>query len=171
MKFDFSTLRFDDRQTFLNFVGDMREPDLVIAPYGLPYLYRWHITPRGGPANIYFHIQVADDPERPLHNHPWDNVSVILAGGYKETMCMSDGPPDDASTFVFIRRAGDVVHRRAGWSHRLELLYGNQYAMTLFTTGPKIREWGFWYPDGFRHWQQVVEQRGDLSVQTDGGKK
>lgn len=168
MKFDFSRLNFDDRQTYLNFVGELKEPDLIIAPRGVPYLYRWHVTPAKGPANIYFHVQIADDPDRPLHNHPWDNTSVILAGGYKETICMSEGPPDDKSTFVMLRHSGDVIFRRAGWSHRLELLPHETYTMSLFTTGPKVREWGFWYPEGFKHWEDVVRTRDGVSIQEDG---
>jgi hypothetical protein len=42
----------------------------VIAPDGQPYLYRWHVIERNPEANTYFHIQVDDDPERPLHDHP-----------------------------------------------------------------------------------------------------
>ena len=47
-------------------LGEWREPDMTIAPDGIPYLYRWHVIPRNKTANVYFHIQVADDPERPL---------------------------------------------------------------------------------------------------------
>jgi hypothetical protein len=65
----------------------LRYPDLVIAPDGKPYLYRWHVFPQNAAAGVYFHIQVQSDPERPLHDHPWDNTSVILSGGYDELWC------------------------------------------------------------------------------------
>lgn len=171
-QFDFTRLKFDDRQEFLRHVGDFRNPDLVIAPDGFPYLYRWHIIPRASTpeqgSNLYFHVQVNDDPERPLHNHPWDNMSVILTGGYKETMCMSEGEPSPDATSIFIRQKGDVIFRRARWSHRLTMLRGEDYAMTLFSTGPKVNSWGFWYPAGFRPYQEVTVLKDGVSVHVKG---
>lgn len=128
-----------------------RPPDLVIAPDGNPYLYRWHVIPRNPDANVYFHVQVASDPERPLHDHPWDNTSIILAGGYEELV-------DNGSPHGFIqshrRRPGDVIHRAAEQAHRLILPGDTPYTMTLFCTGPKARTWGFWCSDhrGRRVW-------------------
>jgi len=119
-----------------------RPPDLVISPDGNPYLYRWHVIPRNLDANIYFHVQVASDPERPLHDHPWDNTSIILAGGYNEIV-----QTPGAFRQVYTRRVGDIVHRPAEQAHRLVLPGHLKYTMTLFVTGPKVREWGFWCYD------------------------
>lgn len=142
-----------------------RQPDLTIAPNGKPYLYRWHIvrTPR---ACVYFHIQVADDPERPLHTHPWDNQSVILLGGYKEILHPYAGQPDPTRTHMHIRETGETITRRADWSHRLLLPRSGSKTMTLFSTGPKEKTWGFWYPDGFRPWDTVtrLSEDGKTSV-------
>lgn len=154
----------DDWNTFCRFVPNLREPDLVIAPDGEPYLYRWHIIPRNSEANVYFHVQVADDPERPLHDHPWDNTSVILAGGYLETL-QQTGMPER----VYRREKGQVIHRRAEWPHHLRLAPGKRYAMTLFSTGPKVRDWGFWVPGPdarpiWFKWTDLVEMRGDRSL-------
>lgn len=169
--FDFNILKPEDHQTYLRHLGQERAPDLVIAPDGFPYLYRWHIIPRGKDgdgSNLYFHVQVNDDPERPLHNHPWDNMSVILAGGYKETLCMSEGEPTPDATNMFLRQKGDVIFRRARWSHRLTMLRGEAYAMTLFSTGPKVNAWGFWYPDRFRPYQEVTVLKDGMSVHVKG---
>lgn len=169
-QFDFSQLSQEDRWTMLKFIGDFRVPDLVIAPDGEAYLYRWHLTPPKGPANVYLHVQVDDDPERPLHDHPWDNTSVILSGGYRETLSMSEGEPQPGNTFTFMRQKGDVIWRKAAWAHRLELAYKAPYAMTLFVTGPKLRDWGFWYPDGWKLWTDVTRQiEGNKSVHIKGG--
>ncbi len=123
-----------------------RTADLVIAPNGSAYLYRWHVVPQNDRGNIYFHIQVADDPKRPLHDHPWDNMSVILSGGYVEYLCH---PGYTWPHEIYQREVGDVVQRRATQPHRLLLPDGVPYTMTLFSTGPKIRKWGFWYPEGW----------------------
>ena len=135
------------------------EPDLTISPAGTPYLYRWNVvrsmkevrTP-----NVYFHVQVAHDPERPLHDHPWDNQSVILSGGYGEVMCAEGGRPTQRNTASFRRKKGDVIWRKADWSHRLFLPAGVPYTMTLFSTGPKSRNWGFWYDERWIPYQEVT---------------
>lgn len=139
-----------------------RMADLVIAPDGSPYLYRWHIVPPSMAASVYFHIQVADDPERPLHDHPWDNMSVILSGGYDELLATQ---PDLRCSLVSVvrRRVGDTVTRKAAWAHRLLLPDGVPYTMTLFSTGPKIRRWGFWYPEGWVDADEVCRMDGNVS--------
>jgi hypothetical protein len=140
------------------------KPDLVIAPNGDPYLYRWHLWPRNETlANAYFHVQVASDPERPLHDHPWDNCSHILGGRYREII---DSRPhnDKIPPEVYTRKVGQLVYRKAEWAHRLILPKDEPYAMTVFTTGPKLRVWGFWFDDGWRPYTDVIEDVGDLSV-------
>jgi hypothetical protein len=144
-------------------LSHMRDPDEVLAPAGFPYLYRWHLV-RGPEANTYFHIQVANDPKRPLHDHPWDNQSVILAGGYTEMLCENpDAPAAEERQYLEChRKPGDVVWRKASYAHRLLLPEGTPYTMTMFSTGPKVREWGFWYPDGWKLWTDVTRFNEDI---------
>ena len=142
-------------------LGVVRRPDLTIAPDGNPYLYRWHLV-QAPVANVYLHLQVTSDPERPLHDHPWDNQSVILAGGYWEVFGKEPGHKE----LRVFRKAGDVVHRKAAEPHRLVLdKEGPHYALTMFTSGPKIREWGFWYPNGWVHNYDVVRTENGVSTQ------
>lgn len=143
------------------------EPDLVIAPDGDPYLYRWALIPRNEcGANVYFHVQVGSDPERPLHDHPWDNQSVILSGGYDEIWNPQPwfGTRDAAEIRTRRLRKGDVVHRRAGEAHRLILPPDIPYTMSLFTTGPVLRPWGFWFPDGWVDADAVTRMEDGASV-------
>lgn len=148
-----------DLQIARRILSEWRKPDLIISPDGKPYLYRWHLIPHNDFGNVYFHIQVDSDPERPLHDHPWANTSVILSGGYDEIW--------DPQPWLYPRgmqvegtqrrlRAGDVIHRSAGEAHRLLMLPGYRYTMTLFSTGPKVRRWGFWFPDGWRDADDVT---------------
>lgn len=144
-------------------------PGLVIAPDGEPYLYRWYLLGgRDAPATVMFHLQVQSDPERPLHDHPWDTQSVILVGGYDELI--QSFPSTDKYGYTHTRfvRKGHVIHRRATEAHRLVLPLEIPYTMTLFTTGPKVREWGFWYPDGWHHNAQHVAMRDGKSVHIKG---
>lgn len=119
-----------------------RAPDFVI---GDNYLRRWWVIPRNRLQNVYLHEVLHSDDDRALHDHPWDNVSVLIAGGYIEHT------PEG----VFQRGPGDVIHRKATDSHRLEVPDGG-YALTLFFTGPIVREWGFHCPQGWRHWRDFV---------------
>lgn len=169
--FDPVILTLDDLETAIRYVGDrLTHPDLVIAPAGAPYLYRWHVVPRNEQANIYFHIQVKSDPGLPLHDHPWDNTTIVLAGSYTE---LFEPVPELVAPEFYDRwlpisrplKAGKMVSRPAKMAHRLLLPLSIPYAMTLFITGPKVREWGFWYKDGFHdHRQHVLETVDGLSV-------
>jgi hypothetical protein len=106
-----------DCATAALYIGSLyRPPDLIIAPAGVgEYLFRWYVVPRNHEGNVYFHVQTASDPERPLHDHPWDNTSVILAGGYMEII---DTEPeiDHPTRYTVRRRKGDVIHRPATWA-------------------------------------------------------
>lgn len=119
-----------------------RMPDFVI---GGNYLRRWWIVPRNEGSNTYLHETLRSDDDRAMHDHPWDNRSYIIVGSYIEHT------PEGS----FLRKAGDVVSRKAADRHRLELPEGGR-CVSLFTTGPKIREWGFWCPQGFVPWQEFV---------------
>lgn len=147
----FNRLTNKDRAFVRDCLQRLRAPDLVIAPGGVPYLYRWHLVPRNDQANVYLHIQVADDAGRDLHDHPYDNQSVIIAGGYRETWSLNgSGVARDDE-----RVPGDVIHRSAATAHRLQMLVGVPYTITIFTTGPRVRDWGFYTPKGWvRHEQQ-----------------
>jgi hypothetical protein len=151
-----------------------KEPDLVIAPDGIPYIYRWHLSgnhklmkPLG---QNFFHVQVKDDPERPLHDHPWDNTSVILSGGYDETWnptpWLFDGEADiERHATVRELRKGRMLFRTAGEAHRLKLPKEFPYTMTLFSVGPTVRDWGFWTKDGWVSADNMTEVRNGISVQ------
>lgn len=164
--FDFESLTADDHAMVLEYLGGKeRAPDLCIAPDGHPYLYRWHLIPRSYTrGNVYLHVQVADDPERPLHDHPWDNMSVILAGGYIETIGLSRSglePPFTYHNEDVIRQPGDVIFRHADQAHHLRLKPGEPYSISQFTTGPKVREWGFYAPGGWVPANSVIENTVD----------
>lgn len=127
----------------------LREPDFRLGDEPQPYLRRWHLTPRGtGPA-VYLHEFLRSDDDRALHDHPYDSVSIVLAGGYLEHL--PGQPPAH-------RPPGSVITRTATALHRVELLRepdsgAEQPCWSLFLTGPRIREWGFACPNGWQPWQ------------------
>lgn len=161
--FDWEILSHEDYKLALDVLGRRpREPDLVIAPSGAdrPYLYRWHIV-RTLEASVYFHIQVDDDPARPLHDHPWANFSTILSGGYREILSKCDNA---TLAEEYVREKGDVIYRKASWPHRLLMRPEFPYTMTLFACGPKVRTWGFWYPRGWVSYKDVTRVQDGVSV-------
>lgn len=174
MKFDQSILSGDDLSFANSVLGPSglygREPDLIIAPDGNPYLFRWFVVPHNHKANVYLHVQISSDPERPLHDHPWDNTSVIISGGYDELWCPQpwtrDHYEDDQHYTRRSIRKGDVVHRAASDAHRLLLPKGIPYTMSMFSTGPKMRSWGFWYPEGWREFAKVTTYDAATHVST-----
>lgn len=167
MNFEFWQCTEEDQQVFKRLIGSLdRPPDLVIAgDNGEPYLYRWHVIPRNEKANVYAHVQVASDPARPLHDHPWDNCSHILAGGYFEQITFW---PGDAkfNAMTWKRQAGEVISRKACHAHRLIMPENVEYTMTLFTTGPKIQDWGFWIDGKKIPHADVLRLEGNVSIWT-----
>lgn len=142
-----------------------REPDFIVGGKENPYLLRWWVIPRNRFFNIYLHKFLRDDDDRALHDHPWWSLSIILRGGYLEHL---------PGGRVKHRRPGRFVLRNATAAHRVELLRQHQGAVcwrgrlippysltrpawTIFITGPRIREWGFHCPQGWRHWKDFTK--------------
>lgn len=143
-----------------------RKPDFIIGGSEKPYMLRWWVIPRNRFFNIYLHKFLRDDDDRALHDHPWASCSIILKGSYIEHF------PNDKWK---IRRRGQVAFRRAKQAHRIELFkrVGNSLyhewgenipAWTLFITGPKVREWGFHCPKGWRHWKDFCAPENSGTV-------
>lgn len=132
-----------------------RAPDFKIGDTAAPYMLRWHIIPRNRLFNIYLHKFLRSDDPRALHDHPWHSLGVVLRGGYTEHL---------AGGKRRWRGAGSVTLRRATTAHRVELAYRTPPVWTLFITGPRIREWGFHCPNGWRRWQDfsAPHHRGQI---------
>ncbi len=129
-----------------------RPPDVLIGGERNPYLRRWHIVPRNRVANLYLHEVLRSDDDRALHDHPWPNLSLMLLGRYDEHTTRAGGIQVRAPL-----TEGHLRFRSARAAHRLQLI--SNRAITLFATGPKVREWGFHCPQaGWRHWRDFTAQ-------------
>lgn len=158
----------------------MRLPDEIIGhnarwrsvradgpPVSRPFLLRWYVLPKNRFLNIYLHQFIRDDEDRALHDHPWFNLSVLLAGQYIEHTIEGGG--------VHVRKVytAGALKVRTPWSaHRVELTkdwpmrrpYDGPYSVapnlpgwvqysakspswSLFVTGPKQHSWGFHCPE------------------------
>jgi hypothetical protein len=98
------------------------------------YMRRWF---PGMGQRLRYHEILGSDPDRDLHDHPWDFTSKILDGSYLEIT------PDDERRYG----PGDVIKRRATDLHRLVVVDGPVW--TAVRTGPVRRHWGFMTADGW----------------------
>lgn len=99
--------------------------------------------------NARVHITYRSDYDRSLHDHPWDNISILQDGYYWE------------ETFVFppttqrrLYMPGDVIVRNAEVAHRLEL---SSPVTTFFITFPWRRRWGFYTERGWVFWKDYMK--------------
>ena len=114
--------------------------DRILDPTGQPYLERYHLT-HTRDRSVRYHHWLGSDHQRAMHDHPWDSVTVVLAGHLIEHT-----PHGDRDL-----HPGDVVIRHARDPHALEL--DSDDAWTVFTTGPLTRTWGFHTATGWTHWR------------------
>ncbi len=128
-----------------------REPDFVIGGSDDPYLLRWWVIPRNRFFNIYLHKVLHSDDDRALHDHPFCNVSFIVKGGYDEYTIADGGVGHRAR-----RLAGAFKFRLPSAAHRLEIVPELGETITLFVTGPRVRQWGFHCPQGWKHWKEFT---------------
>ncbi|MCB1476612.1 MAG: hypothetical protein H6883_07140 [Rhodobiaceae bacterium] len=137
-------------------VMESRKPDFLIGPQGDPYMQRWWLIPRNRVFNIYLHRILHDDDDRALHDHPWPSVSIMLKGKLGELYRGRDG-----QTHVRKIQPGRIIWRGPWFAHRLTLWpefsgLMQPFAVTIFITGPRVREWGFHCPKGWRHWKEFT---------------
>lgn len=128
-----------------------RTPDFVIGGAERPYLLRWWLIPRNALLNAYLHCFKRSDDDRAHHSHPWAfRLSIILRGSYTEWRILEGGIVEKT-----VRSAGGWSFHWGASPHRIELHDGDCW--TLFITGPRVRQWGFFCMErGFIHWKRFT---------------
>ena len=116
-----------------------------------PYLLRWHLRPKQTGRSqfaLYLHRFLQPD-ETVLHDHPWPSASWLLFGEQNEVWKTTGGTAGPPSRHRLV--PGSLVCRPAAHAHCLGLPRDGEDtwmpATTLFATGRRIRDWGFW-PEG-----------------------
>lgn len=107
---------------------------------GIPFLERYFIARLCG-VSVYVHRFIASDPDRGLHDHPWNwACSFVLKGWYYD-----ERRAGTKQVAWFNRLDGDAFHRVL-----LPPLQGEVW--TLFVHGPNVKGWGFLRDmDGYHH--------------------
>ena len=132
-------------------LSQSRPPDFIVGEEPKPYLRRWWVIPRNALFNIYLHQFLRSDDDRALHDHMYFNVSFILEGMYIEHTIAQGGVSYQKSYHI-----GNLRFRLPWTAHRIEV---DSPCWSLFITGPRIRQWGFHCPKGWRHWKEFVSDR------------
>jgi hypothetical protein len=120
--------------------------------------------------NVYLHVFMRPDDDRALHDHPWPWASWLLQGSYIEHTIDAGGIHRRTR-----RWEGSFRVRGPRSAHRVELdasevpevvitqgkrqFVGRFHScMTIFITGPRVREWGFHCPEtGWKHWRDFTD--------------
>lgn len=128
-----------------------RQPDFIIGGAEDPYILRWWLIPRNRLFNIYAHLFLRSDDDRAHHGHPWlFNISWIINNEYTEHTILAGGV-----LVRTIRKAGQLKFRWGAAPHRIELHNGPCW--TVFITGPRIRDWGFYCMEkGWIPWRRFT---------------
>jgi hypothetical protein len=134
-----------------NRLAQSRSPDFIIGEEPQPYLRRWWVIPRNNFFNIYLHQFLRSDDDRALHDHMYVNVSYLLEGIYIEHTIAQGGVHRQQ-----LYKVGDLRFRLPATAHRIEV---DAPCWSLFITGPRVRQWGFHCPKGWRHWKVFVDER------------
>ena len=93
-------------------------------PFMIRYYLLFRKRPKWFPFNILVHKILKGD-RGDLHDHYWSYITIILRGGYWETL----------STGKFWRPPGYIGFRSANNLHRVDLEPGTK-PLTLFISGP-----------------------------------
>ena len=109
--------------------------------------------------SVRIHEILQSDSDRAFHDHPFDFITVILKGGYYEIMPIYDRSGVYRGNKKKWHGPGSILIRSAKTQHRLELstdrfrhpFLGDYYPVdcvsqpvtTLFITGPRKQNWGF----------------------------
>lgn len=146
-------------------------PHFIVGSPEAPYLRRWFLLPRNPFFRIYLHHFCRSDDDRALHDHPWWFVSLMIWGRYTEVY------EYNGVRIAQRRSAPSMVFRPATHRHRVFLNTGSdgrpRPCWTIIITGRKVREWGFWCPQGFVPWYQFVSRSnsGEVGPGCDGPHK
>lgn len=122
----------------------------LIEVDGEPYLRRFYIKRSGRFPGIYLHYFYRGDADRDLHNHPWDiSISLILAGGYAEERLHRIWTKQGWRNTVVTRllRPWNINIIKANDFHRVDFIPGVKGTWTLFCSGKRVQDWGFYIKD------------------------
>lgn len=157
-------------QSFLDLCMTSPYFDISGKANGLYMQRDWLIPKSPDKPAARIHKLHRSDLDRAAHNHPWNNVSVLLSGSYYELVPAFNGVEDlsivpdalrsqcnNVEPLIAIhRKAGDVICRTPAMRHKL-LVLQEDLPSSLFLTAKKSDEWGFTTERGWVHHTLYVD--------------
>jgi hypothetical protein len=125
-----------------------------------PYLERYYVFLRDRtwfPFNVFLHKFLKSDPDD-VHDHPWPYATLILKGGYYESVPIFDESHRAVGIKRYWRGPGHFRICRANSYHRIEV-QPDVECWTLFMPGPQKREWGFLVNNQWVHNDEYIRQK------------
>lgn len=129
--------------------GDAMAP--LFERYFLFEIPGW--VPRFGGGAVYLHHYLRSDPDRGVHDHPWDiALAWQLCAGYVEERF--NGVSADGMRKAYRRRRPGLFYFLTGRDfHRVLVEGGAPTSWSLFAHGPYRKGWGFLQDEGVLHWR------------------
>lgn len=137
-------------------LNEIREPNMARTP----------LLPKNNKFNVFRHVYTHGELGVPsLHDHPWWSMSILLYGEVEEVVFDCEQKDLDAirtrGLKAYMKHGIDgflnntmeipvkktisvprVIVRPPGYTH--SLLLKSEKAATLFITGPRVQNWGFY---------------------------
>ncbi len=129
-----------------------KEKRIIYRYSGQKYMIRWYII-----KNKYFNImlhKILLSDHNCCHDHPWDFISLILKGGYVETVEHNPCEMSESYRTKKIIHPGQIIFRKAEHRHKLDIY---QTCWSLVLRFKVKRRWGFWIKDKWVHWKLFNE--------------
>lgn len=128
----------------LYWISGLMPCKIIKGDEGQPYLERYMVARWGknGEHTIFLHRFLDSDPDRGVHDHPWDSKSLILAGGYNERRLINENGIEK----IIVRDIKPLSINKIGKNdfHQI-ILKDKTPAWTLFYHGDRVKHWGFQY--------------------------
>jgi len=155
--------------------------DIVNCEHDI-YLRRWYVF-RTKYISLFIHkFERSDENRGGLHDHPWNFLVIPIWRGYIEHSMRWDdgegtrhGPPVPYEVKNRVYPILGTRLRPATYRHRVELLSREvsehteavcgrkinplKPAWSLFFHFKKLRDWGFWMPEGFVNWNKFWQDK------------
>jgi hypothetical protein len=119
--------------------GDVMAP--LFERYFLCEIPRF--VPKFGGGAVYLHHYLRSDPDRGVHDHPWDHaLAVQLCAGYIEERWNGVSAQGMRKRYKR-RRPGFGYLLKGSDFHRVLVIDGAATSWSLFAHGPYRKQWGF----------------------------
>ena len=127
------------RLPYMEIKGEANKP--YLERYFLAQFPKWRWLGKWSGGIVYLHRFIDSDPDRGLHDHPWDVAySFILSGWYVEERWRNKWTGDIRPV---LKTPGALTKITGDDQHRVVMPVGTRTAWSLFWHSKRTKGWGF----------------------------